>query len=241
MWVAIVGVLGVLAASPAAAQELPDRITVTFTPGFRVTSTSASESITFEAYSEQGSLTAKYTAERGPTFDGGVTVRVWPRVAVAVIGSYLHQTPAAEVNALVPHPFEVNQPRAISGAPEVTHNELALHIDAVYWLRHTRQLDILLSGGPSIIRTEQDFVSDVTYTQTDPYDTAAYEGATLVRDRATSVGGNVGIEAGWNVASHVGIAAVARYSRATADFTSSGAPALAVGGLHLGAGIRLLF
>jgi hypothetical protein len=71
----------------------------------------------------------------------------------------------------------------------------------------------------------------VTYAESPPYDTATFTGATVVRDRQWAVGGNVGVEAGWRFTAHVGVAAVGRYSRSTADFSAENAEVV-LGGLR---------
>ena len=217
------------------------RVAVTLTAGYQVSSPSFSQSITFEAFSEEGSLTTDYKIDPAPVVDGGIAVRLWRGVGVGVAASYVSGTSPAEISASIPHPFAFNQPRHIEGTADVSHRELAVHLQAQYWIQATDRVDIVVSAGPSIIRTDQDFVSDVTYTQTPPYDVATYSGATVVRARETSVGANVGAEAGWRLTRHMHVAALARYSRATADFAPAGGPAFVVGGLHIGGGVRVVF
>jgi hypothetical protein len=228
--------------SAALAQAPTDhRVAVTVSAGQRTTSTSFSQSITFEAFSEQGSLAANYKVRHPPFVDGGVTVRVWRGLAAGISVSYLDDSYPARVTALIPHPILVNQPRTISGDAVVTHRESTAHLQAVYWLQRGRRLDVLLSGGPSVIRVDQDFVSDVSYAQTFPYNTATYKGATVTRQGRTALGINVGAEAGWRLAGPFGVAGLARYSRAVNHFASIGAESVVVGGLNVGGGVRLRF
>jgi len=150
-------------------------------------------------------------------------------------------SPTAQITGSIPHPLLVNKPREISGTKPTLHSETAVHVQAVYWMRPSDRVDLMVSAGPSIMRIQQDFVTDVTYTQSFPYDTATYQDATVTRARETAVGANVGAEVDWRVLRHVGVAAVGRYSRATATFPDTGVPGITVGGFHLGGGIRLLF
>jgi hypothetical protein len=216
------------------------RVAVTVGPGIQLTSTSATTTTSFEAYSEEGTLTAGYSAKYQPSLEGGVVVRVRGALGAGIAGSYLHDDGEADVHALVPHPFAFNQPRAVDGTTPALHQQGAIHLQAIYWIEPTPRLDLIISGGPSFFRATQDFVSDVTYTESPPYDTATFTGATVVRDRKSAVGGNVGIEAGWQLTPHVGVAAVGRYSRATADFAAENAEVV-LGGLRLSGALRLLF
>jgi hypothetical protein len=217
------------------------KVGLTFTAGYQVSSPTVSQSTTFEQFSEDGSLTTDYKVGHAPVVDWGVAVRIWRGLGAGVAGSYLRNTSPAQIHALIPHPFVFNQPRAVDGEADVFHREVAIHIQAIYWIQASDRVDILLSGGPSVIQTEQDFVSDVTYTQSPPYDVAAFSGATTTRARETAVGGNVGVEAGWRLTRNLRATALARYSHAKADFTAVGTPAFAVGGFHVGGGVRVVF
>ena len=152
---------------------------------------------------------------------------------------YLNDSFSAHVTALIPHPLIVNQPRTISGDATVTHRESTAHLQAVYWFQRGRRLDVLVSGGPSVIRTDQDFVS-VVCTRKDFRTTPPRTKAPLSPDRRkTAVGINIGAEAGWTFAGPFGVAALARYSHVVNHFPAIGADAVGVGGLNVGGGVRL--
>src|SRR5260370_13542704 len=110
---------------------------------------SFSQSISFEAFSEQGSLPTNYKVTQPPFVDGDVTVRVWRGFGAGIAVSYLHDAFPAHVTALIPHPIIVNQPRTIRGDAVVTHRESAAHLPAVYARPRMRVLDALVSVRPS--------------------------------------------------------------------------------------------
>jgi hypothetical protein len=227
------------ASTPALAQTVPDdRVAVGFTAGLGVPSTTFTQNVTFELYSETGSLTSAFSGSASPSFDGGGTVRLWRSVSVSVAGSYLKDAGTAQVSASLPHPLVFNQPRQISGTAPLTHSENVLHIDAAYWLQLSRQLSVTISGGVSHFRVNQDFVTDVNYSETFPYTTATFESADTVREHASATGFNVAGDAGWRVWGKLSVVGAVRYSRAHATFDALGAP-IAVGGIHLGGGVRL--
>jgi len=233
----------VLAMTPRAALAQgagASRIAVTVGPGIQLTSTSASTTTSFEAFSEDGSLTAGYSAKYQPTFEGGVIVRVRGAIGVGVAGSYLHDNGEADIHALVPHPFVFNQPRPLDGTTPALHEQAAIHFQAVYWIERTPHLDLIISGGPTFFHTTQDFVTDVSYTESPPFDTVTFTGATVSRDHESAFGGNVGVEAGWRLAPHIGVSAVGRYSRGTATFAARNADVV-LGGLRLSGALRLVF
>jgi hypothetical protein len=218
-----------------------NRVAVSLGGGYQVTANTLSQSLDFEQYSEPGSLTATYTTRRGPVAEAAVIVRVWRNFGVGVAASYFQDTGSAQVHALVPHPLTFNLAREINGPAAVSHRDIGMHLQAAYWAQLTRRIDMVVYGGPSVFRVEQDFVSDVAFSEVEPFDTAAYEGATVIRKRKSVTGANVGAEIGWRLARHVGLGAGLRFARAVADFVDTSSAPFKAGGLHLGGGLRILF
>ncbi len=227
----------------ALAQGTPpeSRMAVDLGGGYQTSTASFSQTVGFELYSEQGSLTSSYTIGRQPVADAGVTLRVWRTFGIGLAESFLHDSGSAQVTALLPNPFVFGQPRQINGSAAVSHTEAATHLQATYWAQLSQRLEVVVAGGPSFFRVDQDFVSDVTYTETYPDDTATYQGASVVRQRKTVTGGNISGEIGWRLARHLGLAGALRFSRATAQFPGTSAQAVVVGSLQVGGGVRLLF
>jgi hypothetical protein len=230
-------------ARSAAAQTAPDhRTAVTIAAGYPLTSTTYSQITTFEAYAEEGSIKTDYILGRHPVFDAGVVVRLWRGFGAGVAGSFLLQDSShAAISGSIPHPLVPNQPRAISGTADIMYRESAVHIQAAYWAQLTGRIDLIISGGPSSMRIEQDFVDDVAYSQTFPYDTATFDSATLVREHKTVIGANVGGEISWRLTRSLAAVGLAQYSRARVEFTDTGISPFTAGGLHFGGGVRLFF
>jgi hypothetical protein len=162
-------------------------------------------------------------------------------LGVGITGSFLSGSRPAQITGRIPHPLIENQLRPIDGTTPVHHGETGVHFGAIYWMRPSNKVDLTVSAGPSIMRVEQDFVTDVTYTQTFPYDTASFQDAMVARERETAVGAHVGAEVGWRLLRQVGVAVVGQYTTAHVTFTDPGVPAFTTGGFHIGGGVRLLF
>jgi hypothetical protein len=98
-------------------------------------------------------------------------------------------------------------------------------------------------GGLSVFNAKQDLVTDVTYTESYPYDTATFTGATVSRQSVTKSGYNVGADVSWMFSERVGVGGLVRFSRATADYSVSSTNQVSVdlGGLQAAAGIRFRF
>jgi len=238
-------VLALIGLSSAAfAEETPDsRIRIALNMFVQTSTTTVSQTVAFEKFSEEGSRTANYEIGRRPVIDIGGTVRLKRGFGAGVSLSYFHDPGSAQVSALIPHPFFFNRLRPVSGEAGVSHGELGIHLQAVYWIQRSKRMDIVVSGGPSIIRANQGFVTDVVFSQTPPYDTATFRGASVSRLNKTATGGNVGVEVGWRLSRHFAVAASSRFSRATAEFSITDTPPVAVhvGGFQAGGGLRLLF
>lgn len=238
---ALVGAVALLAPASALAQDT-DRAAVTFTAGLAGPSASYTQTVTFEQYSENGSLTSTYSAARRPSFDGGVAARLWHGVGFGVALSYFRDPGSAQVTASIPNPLVFDQPRMLTGAAPVTHAEFATHLQATWWMRASPRVTVVLSGGPTVFEVTHDFVTDVAYTQDYPYTTATYDSASTVQQRTRAVGFNAGADAGWRLGAHFGLAGTLRYSHASVEFTdTSTGGSSAAGGIHLGGGIRLAF
>lgn len=227
---------------PAFAQGTPrERVAVTVGASDQVTSTTFSHTIAFEAYSEEGSLTTVYTVALGlRPYVGGVA-RLWRGFGIGVAATTMSGSDPAAITGQIPHPINANQPRTLTGTADAFHRESAIHLQGVYWFQPAARVDVLLSGGPSFMHVEQDFVTDVRYSQTFPYDTVTFQGATLTREKAHVTGANAGAEIGVRLAAHIGVSGLVRYSRATATFPDTGDTSVKLGGVELGGGLRLTF
>jgi hypothetical protein len=234
--------LAFASARPVLAQSTPrERVALTIGVSQQATSTTFTQSMTFEAYSEDGSITTSTPIGQKLRFDAGGIVRVWRGFGVGVAGTAMSGTDTAQIDGQVPHPIERNQPRPLSGTADVFHRESAIHVQAAYWFQPSPRVDVLVSAGPSLLHVEQDFVSDVSYSQVFPYDSVTFQSATLTREQKSVVGFNAGGQIGVRIVNHVGVAGLVRYSHATASFPDTGATSLKLGGLELGGGLHLTF
>ena len=100
---------------------------------------------------------------------------VWRGLGVGVAGTIVERHRSGADHRAIPHPINANQPRTLTGTADASHHESAIHLQAAYWFQRGAARRRLLSGGPSFMRVEQDFVSDVSYSQTFPYDTVTFE------------------------------------------------------------------
>jgi hypothetical protein len=253
--VAALTLLSVCAASAAAAQgrgqgqgpppepaRWSDRARVGVSAGVQGRTLPLSQSLELTKYVEPAPMTAEVPRTAATLIDAGVQVRLQRNLGVSVALSYLSGTHEAQVEGEIPHPLYFDAPRDISGrTSRIGHDELAVHTNLVYMLP-MRGVDVLVFGGGSFFRVAQDFVVDVHFTETYPYDTATFARADLVAGTARATGFNVGTDITWPLGRAWGVGALVRYTQADVPFEVDG-QALGrprVGGLQVLGGVRVI-
>src|SRR6185295_12014494 len=104
--------------------------------------------------------------------------------------------------------------------------------------------DVMLYGGPSLFTVRQTLVTDVTYSESFPFDTATFTGAQTTESTSkTEVGFHIGGDVAWKFTRNVGIGGMVRFARAeaTLNATNNSLVTVDIGGLQFGGGIRLAF
>jgi hypothetical protein len=93
-------------------------------------------------------------------------------------------------------------------------------------------------------------VADVAYTETYPYDTATFSGATLMRVNATRVGFNAAADLTWRLSRRWGVGGLIRFARARVpltmtstgtDLQPTSAGSVVAGGFQATGGLRMTF
>jgi hypothetical protein len=194
-------------------------------------------------FGETASWTADYNVKSGPEFDVGGGVRIWRNLVAQVSYARFEDSRVAAIAGHVPHPFFFDRPRDISGdSTALKQQEQAIHIAAQWTFPATRHVDVSVFGGPSVYRLKRDLVSDVTYADDYPYDSATFSAASVENIAKTGVGFHAGADVTWLFTRTVGVGAVVRFTRATLDLDSpanAGTLSLDLGGFQVGGGLRL--
>ena len=236
--------LCVLCSNPAAAQ---DRIRLSVNVGQQATSTTVSQEGSFDRYFEQGSSTFERTVPTSVVYDFGGSVRLWRALHAGAAVSTFEKSGAGTLTARVPHPLQFNKPRTTTGdITDATRSEIGTHISVGWMIPAASGLDFLLFAGPSFFRTEQLFVKSLTLSldkEVFPFDELPFPGAETETLRENVVGYNAGVDMTWRFADHFGAGLLLRYSSGKKEFTPAGSQPVEVtsGGLHAGAGLRVLF
>ena len=195
-----------------------DRVRVGVDGAQQTTSANFNAATTFTEYVEQGRVSTRERVATAPIYGADVSVRVWRGLAVGAAFSYYSK-----------------------GSAGLKRTEAGGHI-LFAWIIPGDRLELAISGGPSIFQVDQDLVSRVTYNQTYPYDVAQFTGVITEGVRDRTIGFNAGAGITWKLVPHIGVGGTLRYTRGTLDTNVGSEPiSFEVGGLHAGAGLRLIF
>ena len=136
------------------------------------------------------------------------------------------------------------QPREVTGEQDgITRSETGVHVQVQFSIPMSSRLMLVLSGGPSRLNVEQDFVTDVLYDEEFPFDVATFSSATTRKSKASVTGFNAGADLQWMFGRHIGLGGMVRYIRGSVDLTADNDRQVSVraGGLQAGGGLRIGF
>jgi hypothetical protein len=233
----LIGLAG--ASAPARAQSAwTDRGFVNVS-GFFQPSSSFSNTVQPTDFAEPSVVDTTYKTGSVPGFEAEGGARLWRNLAIGVGVSWFSKDTAGAVSAQVPHPFFFNKPRAVSGDANLSRDETAVHLEALWMVPLAIRWQLALSGGPSWFSVHQDVVSDVAITQTYPYDSATFASATTVHRSASKAGFNAGADVTFLLRPRVGLGFGVMFSHASVPLDDT--LTVDAGGAHVGGGLRVRF
>ena len=195
------------------------------------------ESATFEVRGETGS---------GGVFDVGAAYPLRSRfVGGELFGGLSYSRVGGDVGGpltgQVPHPLIFDSPRPISGSVSgLDHVEHAIHFQAVWLHPISNRIEIALSAGPTLFIVSQDLVSAISLTEAGS--SVSLAGTTIQNVNDNAAGFNVGMDGSYRLTRRLAVGAFVRYAGGSVDLpAASGNVPLDVGGVQVGAGVRLRF
>jgi hypothetical protein len=238
------GAVVLLSAGAAPAQTAPPRVYVSVNGGAQAAGNGFAERREFPLNAETATIAAQHPFERGAVFDGGAGVRLWKRFGAGLSVSYFSAGAGAAVTARLPHPFQFDADREISGeSGRARRAETGLHVQLLYMPPARGRFRGMLFAGPSYLSAKQDLVRDVRYHEAFPYDTATFASAGLARATGSGFGFNAGVDACWMLTRRFGAGALVRVTRAAVDLDAAENRRVAIdaGGVHVAIGGRMVF
>ncbi len=193
---------------------------------------------------EAAPVTTELSLAASGVFEAGARVRVDRRLSVGVLGFVTSGTASGTLDARLPHPLYFNQPREITGdLSGLTRKERGVHLELALPLRVTARGELTLLGGPSYFHVEQALITDLTYSDSYPYDTATLDDTTSTVAKKAGLGFNIGAELTRRVSRSARVALLGRYSRGTLRLSAAAGNEveLHAGGIQIGVGLRFSF
>ena len=204
--------------------------------------------VTSSAALESTAFNSRYRGNNGIVFEVTAVGKLYRNFGIMIGYSRFGHDQKVGVTAQVPHPFYFGEDyyRDFEGeAPPVARAENAVHLALAVVVPATPSFTVTVFGGPSFYKLNHGLISNVSFTQEYPYETAAYAGAVAADRRGSTIGFNGGADVAYYFTDTVGIGLLARYNQAKASLRSvhgGGEPVkLQVGGLHMTGGLRLRF
>jgi hypothetical protein len=219
--------------------------------GFGVESGSSSTSDThnFIIYEESGTITSDTTWTSGSLIDAGFGVRVWRNLTVGIGYHQEENDTDGLLTGSIPSPIFFNRPRQLNQDDFVLdRKEKAAHLVIGWVVPINDKLDVMLFGGPSFFRLEQDapqLDADPIREGPSPFTTVVADVDVVTRKKSLT-GYNIGADATYIVWSNdnlrIGAGGFVRFTQANGDILQLvNETSTKVGGVQFGFGGRIRF
>ena len=198
---------------------------------------------TFPLYDETATVTSSSTFTSGSLFDVGVGLRIFRNLTV---GASYHQEQNDTDGALtgsIPSPVVFNRPRTLDQTVSgLDRKESAVHLQFGWVVPINEKFDVLVYGGPSFFRIEQESLTAVG----PPNGQDVTVSFTQVTRKKSETGYNVGADATYilwqNDSVRLGGGGFVRFTQASTEIDMLGTPQPTdMGGMQFGFGARLRF
>ena len=231
------------AARPAVRAAKPARLFISVSAGIQSAPDSFDDAFDLTLYTEPERITVDYPSEIGGLVGASVSYRLWRQFVAGFGATYSSSSGDAEVTAQLPHPFFDNTFRSIEGTANTSRTETGAHLMLGLIWPVSNRIRVLVSGGPSWLSVEQTIVTDVSFSETYPYDTAEFTGVKTSSGTRSAAGFNAGADVSWMFSRNIGIGGMVQYTHARikANAGADRTVSFDAGGAQVGAGVRFAF
>jgi hypothetical protein len=223
-----------------------DRVFVNIGFGVESGKSDMNDTSTFTLYDEPATASTSTPWTSGSFFGGGIDVRVMRNFT---LGLHYHQetnTTDTAITGSAPHPVFFNRPRSFTATEGgLYRRENAAHLTLGWIVPINDKLDVLVSGGPSFFRLQQDVVTGVVITEGGNFATPVIA-ADVNEVKRSVVGFNAGADATYilwqNDSVRLGAGGFLRFTSASTDVRMIATDVeTKLGGVQFGFGGRIRF
>ena len=238
------------AAVDARAQSGPwaDRGYVNIGFGVESGSSSITDTHNFVVYEESATVTSSTNWTSGSLIDAGFGVRVWRDLTVGIGYHQEENDTNGEITGSIPSPIFFNRPRTLNQEVVLDRKERAMHLVVGWVMPFSEKLDVMVFGGPSFFRLEQDGASldsDPIREGASPFTTVVVDVDVATRKKSLAgynVGADVTYIAWSNDDLRIGAGGFVRFTQAEGDILQLvNEQSTKVGGMQFGFGARVRF
>ncbi|MSO50310.1 MAG: hypothetical protein EXQ49_10505 [Acidobacteria bacterium] len=227
-----------LGGSDAQAQMLQwtDRVFLNVSGGVQTGKTDVATTLSLPLYDETATIGTTREVKGTAIWDVTGGVRVWSNMAVALSVSGRSGDSDGLTTAVIPHPAFYDQSRSVTGGVAgMKHTELWTSVLFGWMMPVTEKFEVMAMLGPTVAAVKHETVVGASVVEG--------SSPTVTVDLETvdkSVWGVMaGVDGRYLVTKNIGVGVFARYAKATVNLTST--TKLPVGGLQVGAGVRIKF
>lgn len=226
-----------------------DRGYVNFGFGIESGSSSISDTQNLTIYDEAGHITSSTTWSSGSMIDGGFGVRVWRNLTVGLSYHQEENDTDGQLTGSIPSPIVFNRPRTVDQDVVLDRKEKALHLVVGWVFPFTEKFDLMVFGGPSFFRLEQDAVAPFEASDIgergSPFTEVVLDVDVTTRKKSLA-GFNIGVDGTYIIWSNdslrIGAGGFVRFTQASGDIQQLVTEQPTdVGGVQFGFGARLRF
>lgn len=226
-------------------QPFDGKLLINVNVGIQVGDNDLSRQSNFDLYDEQATVDINQTINNGGFFELGGAYRLQGNYGVGLSWGILSNSGEGTISGSLPHPQFFDQPRSFSqDASNLKHTEHSIHFHAIYFMPFTDKVDFAFSGGPSIFRTTQGLIRNISFSEVPPsFTSVSIDSVDVVELSDSGWGFNLGADMTYAVTPSIGVGALIRYTRGTVEFNLSESQTADVraGGFQIAGGLRLKF
>jgi hypothetical protein len=241
------GVFAGTAREASAQTPWSDRGYINLGWGVESGSSTMTDTRTSTIYEESGTVTSSSTFTSGSLFDVGVGLRVFRNLTVGVAYHQEQNDTDGTLSGSIPSPVFFNRPRTLNDTvPGLNRKEMATHLVIGWVIPFNAKMDVMVFGGPSFFRLNQDTVSNVTFGENGGDYTTVVAQPTITQRAKSVTGFNAGVDATYIVWSNdsvrIGAGGFVRFTQASTEVEMLGSSQPTdVGGTQFGFGGRIRF